>query len=142
MKTKRLFFLAFLVLGIFSCKKDNTLAENEKNIKKLWKLDQYLLNSVDKTSTMLVADYNESYTDNSKYDRSYTDKDGRKVTQNGSFEFEGAQKLKISGVGSIEFTNNNTASSSYYNIIKLTDSQLWYSYTNGSNNHEFHLSRK
>jgi hypothetical protein len=144
MKTKLLLSFAVLVLlmvGTAGCKKDE-LAENKKNIKKLWKLEQYLVNGVDKTGSLLISSYDESYTDNQKYDRSYTDKNGNKQVQNGSFEFESANRLHVSGVGSIEFTNGGTASSSYYDIIRLTETQLWYSYTNGSNKHEFHLSRK
>jgi hypothetical protein len=134
-------FLALLLIGVAGCKKD-VLAENQKNIKKLWKLEQYLVNGVDKTGLLQITSYDESYTDNRKYDRSYTDKNGNKQVQNGSFEFESSNQLHVSGVGSIEFTSGATASSSYYDIIRLTDTQLWYSYTNGGNKLEFHLSRK
>jgi hypothetical protein len=133
--------LAILLLSTGSCKKD-TLAQNEKYVKKLWKLEQYLLNGVDKTSSLLVSGYDESYSDNQKYDRSYTDKNGTKMVQNGTFEFESANRLHVSGVGSIEFTSDGSVSSSYYDIIKLSDTQFWYSFTNGSKKHEFHLSRK
>jgi hypothetical protein len=139
----RLFATLCLFLAVLaSCQKDSTLVQNQKNIKKLWKLDQYFVNSVDKTSSLLVTDYNESYMDNSKYDRSYTDKNGNKIVQNGTFSFETENRLDISGVGSIEFSNSGTASSSYYDILKLTETEFWYSYTNGNNKHEFHLSRK
>ena len=144
MKTKFLITISFLTLVLIStisCKKEAS-NQNEKYIKKNWKLDQYLVNSVDKTSALVISGYDESYTDNLKYDRSFTDKNGAKVIQNGSFEFENATRLKVSGVGSIEFTNNNTASSSYYDIIKLDDTQLWYSYTNGNEKHEFRLSKR
>jgi hypothetical protein len=143
MKTKTgIFLLASLfLLSLAGCKKDE-LGEAQKNIKKLWKLDKYLINSVDKTSSMIITNYTESYTDNMKYDRSYDNPNGQKITQNGSYEFETSSRLKISGVGSIEFTNNGTASSSYYNILRLTDTELWYNYTNGSSVHEFRLSRK
>jgi hypothetical protein len=130
-----------MVVSTFGCKKD-VLGENQRHIKKLWKLDQYLLNGADKTASLLISSYDESYTDNGKYDRSYTDKSGTKQVQNGSFAFESASLIHVSGVGSIEFTNAGSASSSYYDIIRLTDSDFWYSYTNGSNKHEFHLSRK
>ena len=142
MKTKQLLLFFLFAVSLFSCKKESTQAENEKNIKKQWGLDQYLVNGVDKTGSLVISSYSESYTDNSKYDRSFTDKNGSKITQNGSFSFESAQQLHISGVGSIEFSNNNTISSSHYNILKLTDTQLWYSFTNGGDSHELRLSRK
>lgn len=144
MKTKFFFPIVLLVIlaaSFGSCKKD-VLAENQKNIKKLWKLEQYLVNGVDKTGSLQISSYDESYTDNKKYDRSFTDKNGNKQLQNGSFEWESANRLHISGVGSIEFISGNTASSSYYDIIRLNETQLWYSYTNGNSKHEFHLTRK
>ena len=141
MKTKQLFLFLLFAGFLFSCKKESTQAENEKNIKKQWKLDQYLVGGVDKTGTLTISSYTESYTDNSKYDRSFTDKNGSKVTQNGSFSFESAQQLHISGVGSIELSNNNTVSSSYYNIVKLTDTEYWYSFSNGGEKHELRLSK-
>lgn len=142
MKTRQLLLLLLVACSLVSCKKENTLADNEKNIKKLWKLDAYLVNNTNKTGELTISAYSESYADNGKYDRSYTNKNGTKITQPGSFKFESAQQLHISGVGSIEFTNNNTVSSSYYNIIKLTETELWYSFTNGNEKHEFRLSRK
>ncbi len=145
MKTKQLlslFLIAFLLIGAIGCKKEANLAKSEHNIKKLWKLDLYLVNSVDKTGSLTISAYNESYTDNKKYDRSYTDKNGGKVVQNGTWEFENTKRIHVSGVGSIEFTSNGTVSSSYYDIIKLTETELWYSFTSGGNKHEFRLSRK
>lgn len=145
MKTKTLLPLllfSFLLSGMIACQKEASLAENEKNIKKLWKLDAYLVNTVDKTGSLTVSAYNESYTDNQKYDRSCTDKNGNKILQTGTWKFETANRLHVSGVGSIEFTNNSTVSSSYYDITKLTETEFWYSFTNGGNKHEFRLSRK
>jgi hypothetical protein len=133
-----LFVFTMLFTG---CKKDE-LTLNKNNIVQLWKLDQYLINDVDKTSSLLISNYQESYSGDQKYDRTYTDKNGANQNQNGSYEFSNATRLQISGVGSIEFTNAGTASSSYYDITKLTETQFWYSYTNGNMKHEFRLSKK
>jgi hypothetical protein len=130
------------VLSFSSCTKESSLVQNQKYIKKLWKLDKYLINAVDKTAELIATNYEESYQDDGKYDRSFDNRNGVKVTQNGAFEFENATRLKISGVGSVEMTNNGTVSSSYYNIIKLSDTELWYSFVNGNATHEFRLSRK
>jgi hypothetical protein len=138
---KLLFSFLTLSLVFASCSKEDNLAQNQQNIKKLWKLDNYLMNGVDKTADLIATGYEESYQDNSKYDRSF-DRNGNKVTQNGNFSFENATRLKISGVGSVEMTDNNTTSSSYYDIITLNETQFWYSYTNGGVRHEFRLSRK
>jgi hypothetical protein len=144
MKIKSIALLALLfltILGFTGCKKDE-LTVNKKNIVQLWKLDQYLINDVDKTSSLLISNYEESYSDNVKYSRAFRDKNGANQTMDGTYEFTNATRLKISGVGSIEFTAAGTASSSYYDIIKLTETQFWYSYTNGNMKHEFRLSKK
>jgi hypothetical protein len=143
MKTRQLLCsLLALTLLFTACSKDS-LAENEKNIKKSWKLEKYFIDGVDKTSTLYVTGYDESYTDqNRKYDRSFTDGNGNRRTQSGSWEFENANRVKISGVGSIEMSPAGTVSSSYYDLIRLTDAELWYSFVNGGSRHELRLSRK
>lgn len=145
MKTNTIQYLllvTFFAFAVGACTKENTSAENEKNIKKLWKLDAYFVNSVDKTGSLTVSAYSESYTDNQKYDRTCNDKNGNKIVQNGTWKFESANRLHVSGVGSIEFTNDGTVSSSYYDVLKLTDTEFWYAFSNGGKKHEFRLSRK
>jgi lipopolysaccharide export LptBFGC system permease protein LptF len=145
MKIKHLlsfFFLAFVLISSSCSKDNNTIAQNQQNIKKLWKLDNYLINGTDMTSMVTVTAYTESFQDNGKYDRSFTDKNNNKITQNGAYEFENANRLKISGVGSIEMSSHGTISSSYYDIVKLTETEFWYSFVNGNAKHEIRLSRK
>jgi hypothetical protein len=137
------FILGLFLFGITSCTKENVLADNQKSIKKSWTLQQYLLNDADKTATLEITGYEESYTDNSRYDRSYTDRNGDRVTENGTYQFENATKLNITGIGSMEMSSQiGTVSTSYYNIIKVNDTQFWYYYTNGGDRHEFHLTKK
>ena len=146
MKTRNLlhfFILTMLSISVISCQKEDALTANQKSIKKSWGLEQYLHNNVDHTSAMTISGLNESYTDNNKYDRSYTDKNGNKVVETGSFVFENATEIHVSGVGSMELSAEvGSVSSSTYNVIKVTDSQLWYYYINGSDRHEFHFTKK
>ena len=146
MKTRMLLhfiILSVLSISVISCQKEDALFANQKSIKKSWALQQYLHNNVDHTSAMTITGLDESYTDNNKYDRSYTDKNGNKVVETGTFVFENAEKIHISGVGSMELSPEvGTVSSSTYNVIKVTDTQLWYYFMNGSDRHEFHFTRK
>lgn len=150
MKTAKLaqfVLLAVVALFTISCTKfedGGLISKTEKNIKKGWSLQKYLYNGVDETALVEFRDYTEHYSDNAKYDRSYTKQDGSKVAESGTWAFEKDQKrIMVSGVGSIRVSDKiGTVSSSYYNITKLTDSELWYTYTNGGDEHEFHLVKK
>jgi hypothetical protein len=60
-------------------------------------------------------------------------------TGNWAFEKDKMQ-VNLTGVGSIELTNQTSnVSSSYYTIIRLKNHELWYYYENGGALHEFHL---
>lgn len=136
-------FVGALSISATGCNKEAALETNQKTIKKSWGLQQYLHNNADHTAAMTITALDESYTDNNKYDRSYTDKNGNKVVENGTYQFETADVLQVSGIGSIEISPEvGTVSSSRYNIIKLTDSDYWYYYTNNGDRHEFHFTRK
>jgi|CXWL01.1.fsa_nt_gi hypothetical protein len=136
--------LILLITGFTACKKydeGGLISKTEKNLKNNWKLVQYLKNGVDKTSTLLISNYLESYADNGIYSRSYTDKNGAPVSDDGRWIFsKDEKKLNISDVGSIEITlESGTVSSSYFSILKLDKNDYWYFFTNGGANHEFHF---
>lgn len=135
--------MSVLALGISACTKEQPLESAQKTIKKAWALQQYLHNNVDHTSAMTITGLDESYTDNNKYDRSYTDKNGSKVVETGTYIFEDAATIAVMGMGSMEISPEvGTVSSSKYNVIKLTDSEYWYYYMNGGDRHEFHFKKK
>ena len=151
MKTKKIIglFLAFgLITAMISgCKKyeeGGLISKTEKNVKKGWKLEKYLRNATDETSLLYIKNYEETYSDNDSYSRTYIDKDNKTVSETGTWKFDkGQKKLNISGVSSIEITDKTgTVSSSYFNILKLDADEFWYYYTNGSDKHEFHLIKK
>ncbi len=151
MKTTK-FLILIVLAGLFaislnSCKKydeGGLVRKTEKNLKKSWTISKYLRNTSDETSILLIKNYQETYADNGSYSRSYLDKKGDQKSETGTWEFEKDQKkLTISGVGSIEITEQTgTVSSSYYNILKLDADEFWYYYTNGGDRHEFHLIKK
>lgn len=134
-------------ITINSCKKYNEgglIGQTEKNLKQSWTLQKYLRNGTDETSVLYIKNYEETYSDGDSYSRTYIDKDNETASENGTWKFDrGQEKLNISGVASMEITDEaGTVSSSYYNILKLDKNEFWYYYTNGSDRHEFHLVRK
>ena len=136
--------LVLLITGFTSCKKydeGGIISKTEENLKTEWRLVKYLKNGIDKTSTLLTSNYKESYADNGIYSRSYTDKNGSPVSDDGSWKFnEGEKKILISDISSMEITlESGTVSSSYYNILKLDKNEYWYFFTNGGDKHEFRL---
>jgi len=147
MKTIKL-LTTFVLAGLFaltfsSCKKDDECG-SISNLKQTWVLQKYLRNGVNETSLLYIKNYEETYSGSDSYSRTYIDKDNNTKSENGTWKCDKDQnKLNISGVGSIEITDiAGTVSSSYYNILKLDESEFWYYFTNGSDRHEFHLTKK
>jgi len=134
--------LAFVFTGCKKYPDGGYVKDTEKNIKKTWRLEKYIRNGVDETSLLLIRDYRETYGDGGRYDRSWIDYDGKFKSESGTWEFDKSElALHISGgISSIKFSaNGNAAGSSHYNILKLTDSELWYDYSSGGDRHEFHF---
>lgn len=116
----------------------------EKNISKTWEIESYFLNDVDKTSELLISNFEETFNEDGSYARSYIDADGE--NQYGSGEWvldEDKSEINVSGTGSYELTNEtSTVSTSDYILLKLKKSEMWYSFENGGDEHEFHLVPK
>lgn len=145
---KKLIYLPLIALGLIiaitSCSKydsGGTKARAEKNLVKTWKLQAYYLDGVDKTQSLLISNYTETYNDNGSYSRSYIDASGDQKNENGSWVLDNEKStINISGIGSFELTNEtSTVSASDYIILRLKKDELWYEFTNGGNTHEFRL---
>lgn len=144
---KTLYLLLSMSILLIGCQKfedGGYVRKTEKNLVKTWSLSEYLVNGVDKTSSIKIKNYSESYDDSGNYTRNYIDHKNEQEDEKGSWKFEKENKrLSISGVSSIYITDETgTISSSYFNILKLDDNEFWYSYENGSEIHEFHLKSK
>jgi hypothetical protein len=118
-----------LAISINSCSKfdeGGLISATEKNLQTGWALSKYLRNGTDETSLLLIKNYEESYADNGSYSRSYVDKKGQSKSETGTWKFDkGQKKLNISNVSSVEITlKAGTVSSSYYNIVKLDNSEF------------------
>ena len=147
MKKYKYIVVAF-VLGIamLSCEKfadGGLVTKAEKRITNDWKLTSYHRNGTDETSLIFITNYVEQYGDDGSYTRSYSNKDGDLVSEEGSYAFDTDKtSMDISGVSSIgDFSEaNSTVSSSTYSILRLTKEEFWYSYSNGGDAHEFRMS--
>ena len=136
--------LSTSVLIMVSCKKyDNggSKAKAEKNITNTWKIDKYLMDGIDQTSALLITNFTETFAEGAVYSRSYNDANGDPENESGTWSLvEDKNKINVSGTGSYELTaETSTVSTSDYDLLKLTKDELWYSFENGGNTHEFHM---
>lgn len=136
-------------ISINSCKKYEegpalSLKSKKKRLAREWVIDAYHRNGINETSQLIISNYVESYTENGVHSRSYNDKNGDKISETGEWKFDNnKEQISVTGIGSIEWTDQtSTVSSSYYNILRLTSKELWYYYENGGSKHEIHLKAK
>jgi len=140
---KGMLIIGIATVFITGCKKydeGGLISKAEKRLTaNTWKLDKYLRNGNDETSQLLISDFTEAFSEGGTLTRSYTDKVGDAFSETGEWTFDNnKQQINITGVGSIELTDQtSTVSTSDYNIIKLKKDELWYSYENGGDSHEF-----
>lgn len=136
-------FLSTLVaIGCNRYENGGSKRKAEKNLTSVvWKLEQYLRNGNDETSSLLISNFTEDYQSGGVLIRSYTDPNGDPFSETGDWQFDNDRnQINLTGLGSIELTQEtSTVSTSDYNILKLKNDELWYSYENGGDNHEFHL---
>ncbi|MCF8222668.1 MAG: hypothetical protein K9J25_05930 [Bacteroidales bacterium] len=145
----RISLILAVILFSVSCNKSETYPQGgdvddaQVNLQKNWVLNTYFRNDVNETEQLIISSYSEEYTADGVYSRSYIKADASEVSEDGAYSFsDNMHELRISDVSSIsDFSeNNSTLSSSAYKILKLTESELWYSYLNGGDKHEFRFS--
>lgn len=153
MKTKKsisLFLIIGLVAGLLSsCKKYDegpvlSLRTKTKRLSRDWQIQEYYRNGNIETSQLIITNYVESYNKNGAHTRSYNDKNGNLVSETGQWKFDNnKEEISVTGIGSIEWTDQTSSvSSSSYIILRLTSKELWYYYENGGSKHEIHLKEK
>lgn len=139
-------FVIFLMLCVFavSCKKyenGGPIRKAEKNLTNTWKIDKYYFDGTDATSALLITNFTETFSEGGSYSRDYNDASGDPKNETGTWSLDNDKmNIGVSGTGSYELTaQTSTVSTSSYDILKLTKDELWYSFENGGNTHEFHL---
>ena len=146
LKLRNLLFAFTLLLTLTNCKKDDAAPAPtvSENLTTSWRLSKYLRNGVDETSQLTIKNYEETYSANEDYSRSYLDENNQNKSETGKWKLkEDKIRIEVSGVSSIKVTKAaGSVSSSYHDIVKLDGKELWYSYTNGSDRHEFRFLKK
>jgi len=132
----------FLVIILSSCSTfpdGGLIGKADNRIVNSWKLQSYLLDGVEATNTLLIGSLEEVYKEDGTYMRSYIDEDGLPFDESGHWELQDkSESIDISGVSSLELSDqNSTVSSDHYNIKKMKKDEYWYEYTNGGATHEF-----
>ena len=139
-----LVLLLFTLLSGCSKEKTDPAPTPEQNLATSWRLTQYLRNNVDETSQLVIRNYEEAYVSPNSYPRSYIDENAQLKSETGRWAYESDRnRISISSVSSVKVTRNSgSVSSAYYDIKKLDATNLWYSFTNGSDLHEFRFVKK
>ena len=129
---------ALIMFGLSSCSDSN-----DEMVVGTWTISKYLRNGVDETSKVKITNYVETYSEDGTYSRTYTDGDGKGQSDpSGKWTLtEDEKQFKIQAVSSLsDFSDEHSSlSSNYYDIDKLEGSSLWYSYHNGSDDHQFQM---
>ena len=137
MKATKLVLAMLMIVSttIISCKKypdgpSLSFRSRTARVSNTWKVDQYLFNGSDQTSTMTSINYSETYdkSGNYSYSSSLGGGSGKWVFQNND------EQIKRSGVSS--------QSSQDLIILRLKQREFWYYYMDGNDKHEFHLVQK
>lgn len=144
-KQLKIAFVGVILTLIASCSKFESGGNTNKAKKNLtsvtWKLSTYFRNGVNETATIHVSNWTEHYMTDGVLHRDFIDQNGDTQQQTGAWELiDDNANVKIDGVGSIDLSpQTGTVSASQIQILKLTKDEFWYSFTNGSDAHEFHL---
>lgn len=136
------FILLLLVSVLFSSCSDELV---EDYISGTWELKAYLRNNLDETSEMQISEYEESYSLDGVFSRSYLDGEQNLVEEQGKFSInEDGMSIHISDVSSIaDFSSaNSTLSTSVVDVISIDDIEYVYSFENGGDMHEFRFIKK
>jgi hypothetical protein len=133
---KTLFALMAIITLVFadSCKKYEegpslSLRSRKARVANSWKVEQYLLNGSDQTSSInvLLPNYREVYDKEGNYSFSYDNQSG-----SGKWSFQNDDmEIKRNGV--------SNQSSETLIILKLKEKEFWYKIVDGSDTEEVHL---
>lgn len=133
---KTLLFAALIIMIASGCKKypDGpaiSLRSKTARVSNTWKVEQYLLNGVDKTSDFNVdkRNYIETYTKDGKWSRSYIDPNGDPKSDAGTWTFDSKK----------EIINRDSGPTDQLHILKLKEKEFWFWYTDNGDKKEFHL---
>lgn len=110
-----------------------------------WKLSSYVRNDVIETSDINISYYEETYSLDGTFFRSYIDGKNLLVEETGKFSVnEDDLTMHLSDISSISSfsSDHSTLSTSTIEVVTIDDSEYVYSFENGGDSHEFRFIRK
>ena len=139
--------ICLITIGFTSCDKfpdGGAKKKAENNLTNIWQLDKYFLDGGDKTSELVISNYEETFADNGTYTRFYTDGSSSQVSQLGTWTLDAENsEVKFTGGGAMDLTSSVTGvSTSVYTIQKLTKKEFRYTFESGGNTHFFWMKAK
>ena len=146
LKTLAAASLALIALSQCAMYEDGgSIGSAEENLAGTYTLAVYLRNDVDETSTVMVTNYQETYAADGSLTRSYRDEEAVDVTDEGTYAFsEDFMQITFSDLSSVgEWSaEHSTLSTATINILRLNGEELWYSFVNGGDTHQFQLIKQ
>lgn len=110
--------IGFVVGILNSCKKYDespvlSLKTKTKRLSREWQIQDYYRNGNMETSQLLITNYLESYNKNGSHTRIYIDKNENRVSETGQWKFDNnKEEIRVTGIGSIEWTDQTSSVSS------------------------------
>ena len=138
---KSIYFLALFVLTLSACTEELI----EDHIEGTWQLETYKRNNADETTKVKIVSYEETYSLDGTFSRTYIDGNQEPVAESGTFSInEDNSTLHISDVSSIsEFSDeHSTLSTSTAEVLIIDETEYAYTFDNGGDTHEFIFTRK
>lgn len=154
MKTAKSFFFLGLVFflsaaSLTSCKKYEdgpmlSLRSKKHRVVNDWKLDRYFINDTDKTDSLGISNYTESFLNDGSVLRSFISLSGDTISDTCTWSFgDKKETLEIAGADSLELSEQfGYLTLSNLRVLRLKEHELWYSVEKNGTIHEFHLTEK
>lgn len=153
MKNNRLITAIALVFVISatvtSCRKYEdgpslSLRTKTKRVANEWKLDSYYQDDVNKTDSLAVLNFSETFKNDGTYSRTYNVVNGDTVALTGTWDFaDKKETLAITGVDSMFLSPAyGYVPVNALKILRLQNDELWYAVEKNGIRHEFHLVTK
>ncbi|TND10331.1 MAG: hypothetical protein FD123_579 [Bacteroidetes bacterium] len=154
MKNVRLFLtlaVVFIVSAatVTSCKKYEdgpmlSLRTKTHRVVNDWKLETYYLDDVNKTDSLGISNYTESFKDDGTVLRSFISVAGDTVSDTCTWAFANKKEnLELTGADSLEISEQiGFVTPANLKILRLKEKELWYSFEKNGATHEFHLLQK
>lgn len=153
MKNNRFIFgiaLVFVISAtVTSCKKYEdgpslSLRSKAARVSNEWKLESYFQNDVNKTDSLSIQNYTETFTKEGACSRNFNQLNGDTIAQTGTWAFgDKKETLALTGIDSLLLSPAyGYIQVNALQILRLKADEMWYAVEKNGIKHEFHLVTK